>query len=387
MRKLVIVLTIICLLFAALAANAVPLLRSESFFGGVFSSEETPLVIERQELILDLAVGPPAPASCMARYRIKNPTEDALRQQLYFLSSRSENLVVTMDGGEVEVAESEMEVQLLRSLQDQGALGRADIRQVDVFTIEIESGVTSDLVLRFELTAGWDTRAAEFGPTAPQAAHLLNRLKEFYPPGWYVFNLGAARTFGAFGELDFTVILPRETVLLSNVELNAGDAGAGDVQRYREVFSGIPVNELDLKMVHPQKFNSIGATVGAGMEIPFDGRPVNFLAKAIFDVMISNHMLSLGIESNPFLGSLKGLLQYTLYPFGRTGWSPALNNDLHGGAALLYSFRPEQALGARIFAGIRIMSIFTFEIGYDHYFTDSDSDLRNGLVLMWPFSI
>ncbi len=387
MRQLITMFANICLLSAALAANAVPLLRSESFYGGVLSPKKTPLMIEGQELFLDLTAAPPAPASCAARYRIKNPTEDALRQQLQFLSNRQESLVVTLDGREVEVAEGEMEEKLLRSFRDQGALGRSDIRQVGVFTIEIAPGATSELVLRFELAAGWDTRAAEFGPTAPQAAHLLNRLKEFHPPSWYVFNLGAARTFDAFGDLEVTVLVSEKEVLTANIELEAEDGGADGAQRYRGVFSGIPANALDLKVIHPQTFNSIGGTVGAGMEIPFDGRPVNFLARAMVDAMISNHMFSLGIESNPFLGSLRGILQYTLYPYGRTGWSPALHNDLHGGAAVLYSILPERAFGARVFVGIRMMSIFTFQIAYDHYFTESESDLRNGLVLMWPFSI
>jgi hypothetical protein len=282
--------------------------------------------------------------------------------------------------------EAAVDEALGNALRDAGIQTGGAIKNAVFFNAELRSGEQVLIEVRFSILPGWDITVTEFGPTAPQAAHLTNTVKSYTPPSWYVYNLNAAATFSSFGELEVHILLPEEKDLIANIDFERENAGYEGIVRYTAKTRGIPAETLDMKIIHNTRFNSIGGSVALGMSIAFDGRGAGFLVSGLFDISLAHHMISVGVESHPFRHSLRGIVRYTLFPPGKTGWSPVAFFDLRGGIALIFTVLPEQVFGGRLFAGTRF-GPFAFELGYEHFFIGAVDIMRNGLVLSWAVGI
>jgi hypothetical protein len=386
------ILLVLLLLFGSCIAafgNVAAPSRAIEGQGDIFQIGGSPLVVEREELVFDFSEydgSPNSPSPCTARYFIANPTEKPVSQRLYFLSPAVTDVEVFADG-ELLSAESVMiDQQLKDALREAGISTGREIEKAVLFNAELGPGGKAEFEVRFSILPGWDIKVAEFGPTAPQAAHLTNNFKMYTPPTWYVYNLNAARTFSSFGELEVRILLPEGKDLIANMDFARESAENGGIVRYTAKTEGIPAENLDIKLIHNTRFNSIGGSAALGMSIGFDGRGVGFIVSGLFDISLANHMISIGAESHPFRRSLRGILRYTIFPPGKMGWSPVAFFDLRGGIALILTVLPEPVFGGRLFGGIRFGPI-AFEVGYEHFFIGAVSTMRNGLVLSWAVGI
>lgn len=364
--------------------------------GDLFDPAGSPLIVEKEELFFDFSEydgKSTTPSPGLARYFISNPTEETVQQRLYFLSPYIKDVEVSINGIPIMGEIIPLDPQLTSEFMSVGIETDTRINEAFLFQVECSPGETVEVEVSFSILPGWDLRAIEFGPTAPQAAHLTNSFRSYNAPTWYEYNLNAAKTFSSFGDFEVEVLLPEHKELIANIdfkkeETNKVNSDNEKLIRYYAKTRDLPAKNLDLKLLHPEKFNSIGGTVGLGMSIGFDGRGAGFLLTGLLDLSLANHMISLGIESHPFKQSLSGVLKYTLFPPGKTGYSPLSFFDLRAGGNLIYTILPvpDQVFGGRIFFGLRF-GIFAFEFGYEHFFVGALEKKRNGLVLLWSVGI
>lgn len=357
--------------------------------GDIFQIGGSPLVVEREELVFDFSEydgAPNSPSPCTARYFIANPTEKSHSQRLYFLSPAVRDVEVFINGELLSAEAVVIDQSLKDALREAGISTGGEIEKVVLFNAELGPGGQAEIEVRFSILPGWDIKVVEFGPTAPQAAHLTNNFKMYTPPAWYVYNLNAARTFSSFGDLEIRILLSEEKDLIANIDFERENADSEGIVRYTAQTEGIPAENLDIKLIHNTRFNSIGGSVALGMSIGFDGRGVGFLVSGLVDISLANHMISIGAESHPFRRSLRGILRYTIFPPGKIGWSPVAFFDLRGGIALIFAVLPEQVFGGRLFGGTRLGPI-AVEVGYEHFFIGAINTMRNGLVLSWTVGI
>lgn len=364
--------------------------------GDLFDPAGSPLTVEKEELFFDFSEfdgKSTTPSPCLARYFIFNPTEERVEQRLYFLSPSVKDIKVSINGSPIVGEVIPLNPQLTNEFKSVGIETDTRINRAYVFQVECSSGERVEVEVSFSILPGWDLRAVEFGPTAPQAAHLTNSFRSYNAPTWYEYNLNAAKTFSSFGEFQVEVLLPEHKELMANIdftleETNEVNSENEKLIRYYAKTRDLPAKNLDLKLLHPENFNSLGGTVGLGMSIGFDGRGAGFLLTGLLDLSLENHMISLGIESHPFRQSLSGILKYTLFPPGRASYSPLSFFDLRAGGNLIYTILPvpEQVFGGRLFVGLRF-GIFAFEFGYEHFFIGAVEKKRNGLILLWSVGI
>jgi hypothetical protein len=316
-----------------------------------------------------------------------------VQQRFYFLSPSVKDVLVTINGIPIQGELTPLNQELTIKFRAIGIQTDSRINEVFLFQAECPPGKTIEVEVHFFILPGWDLRAVEFGPSASQAAHLSNSLRSYNMPTWFEYNLNAAKTFSSFGDFQVEVLLPEQKKLIANIDFQREETSKVNSKnerliRYTAETRDLPAKNLDLKLLDPEDFNTLGATIGIGMSIGFDGRAAGFLFSGVLDLSLANHMISLGIESHPFRQSLSGILKYTLFPLGKANYSPLSFFDIRTGVNLIYTILPlhDQVAGGRFFLGLRF-GIFAFEFGYEHFFIGAVEKKRNGLVLLWSVGI
>jgi len=233
------------------------------------------------------------------------------------------------------------------------------------FKARFEAGAVTRIEVTFILPAGYDNTLAETGIYPPEAGHLLNWSKRGSRAAWYVYNLSAASTFtGGIANLEISIRAPEDQILKTNIDVKKTGVENG-VAVYSGSFAGIPVPEIEARVVSLQEYNAFGATFGLGLHTNY-GDDTGFIAQALADVFLHSHQLSAGVEGNPFGGSLKIPVLYAYYPGGKGSAYGMYFGDIRFSAGGLFDLLPDAAAGFRLAAGIRLLASI-FEITYDFY--------------------
>jgi hypothetical protein len=343
--------------------------------GDMFGSkEENPIRIDKEVLSLDISPGLTDLAPCTASYIMTNPTQSIVVLPMLFLTPGAKDI-------EVSVNDASIEAEYIRIPHNTVPwTGKERDREYPIdygaarFIISFNPSETKKVFVRFRLTRGYDFTAAPYGPTAPQAAHLLNQIKRGETIVWYKYDLFASSSFkGGFGTLNISIKVAYKDDVVCNLGLKkTGENRQEGYYFLTGTYTGLPDEFIDIKQIVREDYNPIGITFGAGWLFPFDGRPISFTLQGLFDVSFRNNMFSAGIEADPFSGLYRGLIVYTLFPSGKAGRYDA---DLRARFAVALDLVNNFSPGFRLSGGFRLSplafelsyGIFPFEpVGFEH---------------------
>ncbi|MBN1411559.1 MAG: hypothetical protein JW969_11995 [Spirochaetales bacterium] len=384
MKKIYILILAIGAL-AALHANIAQPAQEPPYTGDIFSEGKTnPIRIENENLFLDFTPGYKASPTSYAEYTLLNPTPNTVGTRLVFLTHLAQDITVFIDEIKVPSTKFQLQTDSIPWVTEETKF-LFKVYDAAGFSISFGPGENHVVKVAFYLPPGYNTIFTEMGPTYPQAAHALNMDKLSEGTAWYIYDLKAASTFqGGFGELNVTVKVKKGTELHPNIELSRQKEEA-DTEYYSGRFQGIPAPVIDIKTIKRSDFNSLGFTVGAGTGIPLNPVTAKFIVKGMMDICIDQHQISLGAEGDIFYPGLSLVLQYTLFPGGKTGRGYGWMYDVRAGGSVIFEVFPQYSLGFRVFAGFRAI-LLTVEIGYEITPITHDNQLRHALSIMVPVS-
>ncbi len=386
MKKVALVFFALVAVAGAFANIAAPT-RPPETFGDLFSVEdgENPLRVEHERLTFDLRGADRHKGSGRAVYTIVNPTGTEQRRLFNFVTRDAGNVVVTADGVLVETAKSEIKGDDVPWIDPMNLSQTEFVFPCYSFELAFAPGQTREITVEFDMEGGYDNRAIPMGPEAPAASHLLNMLKDGEWVRWFRYDLSPAATFGGgFGGLELEIILAKGTRLLPGLPLEAVETA--DRVVYRGRFDALPGPLLDMKVAKSTDYNILGLTLKSGVAIPFDGREVFWDNQLLADLCLSNHMLSAGVQINPFLYCFRGLALYTWFPPGRTGGYGYLGMfDIRAGGGLAVDFLEEFRVGFELHAGMRL-GPFALEPSWKLFLPDTDGVWNQELNICYVFS-
>lgn len=344
------------------------------------------LRIEKEILVLDLRENASDPEPCSATYRIVNPENTPVKSDLIFLSPEAHRISISIDGQAVSSVTKIIDINEIPWAREDEFPREIRTYTAEQFSLECPPGERKSIEVRFRLSPGWHNMSGRTGPTAPQAAHLLNLFRDDRGTQWYVYDLFASHTFkGGFSELELIVKTPGNATLLSNLDLMERPVPADipsekPYRLYAETFDEIPVELLDIKLMYPVEYNFLGVTAGYyGCHFPFDGRPVQWLTfSGSIDLYFLNHQLSCGIEGDPVNKAFNLCFLYTMYPPGKSDSFFGYLIDIRGGGGVLIDYVNDESIGFRIFAGLKFL-VVTYELYYDFYPFIDDGSFRHGV--------
>ncbi|MCX7023530.1 MAG: hypothetical protein NT080_02790 [Spirochaetes bacterium] len=377
------------LVSAPLSANIAAPAAPPEELGDLFlpSIESNPLRIDRETLTFDLREAASHRAEALAVYSITNPTDAPVAMDFLFITRDAASIVASVDGSVVPSVESEIAGKYIP--WNDGANSPRNERPFpgSRFSVSFEAGQTRTVSVAFRMTGGYDNTAIPFGPEAPAAAHFLNQVKDGEWVRWYQYDLFASTSFdGGFGTLELTVRIPRGTDLGANVDLEEVASGDADMRVFAASFEGIPRPMLDMKVLHREDYNIVGLTLKSGVAFPFDGRGIYWNNQLLFDLCLSNNQLSVGVEGNPFAPYLHGMLFYTWFPPGRTGYGYGGWFDVRAGGGLELDFLRDYAVGFELYLGLRMGSL-AMEPSWEIFLPDPDGIMAQELSFNFVFGL
>ncbi|MBN2444318.1 MAG: hypothetical protein JXJ04_23350 [Spirochaetales bacterium] len=353
--------------------------RSPPVAGDLITEEEVvqTLRIEKELLILDVSKPFGEGAPCSAEYTVLNLEKQSIDISLSFLTPDASNVSIFINNEKVSSESREIPIKDIPWLTTDDFTRKPDKYMAEGFQVHFDPGEQKIITVLFSLGAGWHNRAAANGPTAPQAAHLFNMIKNDAHVSWYLYDLFSAATFGSTQfDLEVIIKIPKNADFLCNIPLEPHSSPEDDYNVFSGTFSEIPGKLIDFKVIYKNKYNFAGLTMGLGCGFPLDGRGIHFISRLYLDLFLFNHQISCGIDGDPWSGALYGVFQYTLFPPGSSYSTYDFIVDVRGGGGVLYDFLQDKGIGFRLFAGIKLF-LPAYEVYYDFFPFTEDEELKH----------
>ena len=349
------------------------------------SQSAAPLTVAGEELVLDLGGRSAEASPCSAVFHVRNPSDEEVVREFYFVTPLARNVGVSIDGTSTEVSETQVDRSRISWWKDSEDFSRFPPElPVFRFSVSFAPGAARTISVVFALSPGWDVTRKALGPMAAEAAHLFNLSKGNEYTRWYLYDLASASCFpGGVARVSIKVILPRDAEPEFSPVLSKSAEDERTVS-YSGVFDGIPAPALSVFYVQRVRYHLVGFTAGTGASLRLEGPSLAWDALLTMDITIARSFaVSVGLEADP-LASVGGLAEVTFFPPGGRGYGYGSLADVRGGAGVLVPLYPDLEAGFRLFGGARLAA-FTLKVSWDAY-PLTKNGWRNRITFMFPFS-